>query len=372
MASVSSVLDRSQHYLRDRGLLSFCFAVLDVALPEPYGTRFRARRSVFSDVCSPRDSTLSLADQAKALRHGFTRELYHLYGLHSGEDAALYLDDVSRRHAKYTNERPELLDDKTKFHDYLRECGFAEFLPRVYGYVENGQFYSDSYPTLEAVFDDHDHVVIKRCTGAAGNNVFICTGDDIQPDAEEPPPWRETDRTPRVLQKYLVTEYCRQAEYVDRIYPDATNTIRVLTLRTDDGIYIPAAVHRIGSTSTGALDNFSQGGLSASIDLETGELSAAAEPSGQGPIWHERHPDTGEPIAGVTVPGWPEIRDQLREIARETTAFSHVGWDLVVTDAGEFTVIEGNSYPDPDLIQVHEPLLAQETVREFYERHGVL
>ena len=129
-------------------------------------------------------------------------------------------------------------------------------------------------------------------------------------------------------------QFVEQAGYLEHIYPDATSTIRVLTLRTDEGIRIAAAAHRFGSARAGALDNFSKGGLSAAVDRETGALSAAATPTGCGPVWHDHHPDTGAAIAGVSVPGWQEIRDQLRTIAAETTTFDHVGWDIVVTGPG--------------------------------------
>jgi zona occludens toxin (predicted ATPase) len=173
-------------------------------------------------------------------------------------------------------------------------------------------------------------------------------------------------------ERYLVTEFCGQADYARRIYPDAAKTIRILTLGTDD-VSVAAAAHRFGSGRTGALDNFSQGGLSALVDLETGKLSVAAEPLPDGGVArHETHPDTGGRIAGVTVPGWAHIRDRIRTVAAGTAGMAHVGWDVVVTGPGESRIIEGNGFPDPDLIRVHRPLLADEDVRRFYRDHGVL
>ncbi|WP_436935604.1 sugar-transfer associated ATP-grasp domain-containing protein [Halovenus marina] len=377
MSPLTELVDRSRHYIAERGLGSFCFAVVDFALPKPLGTRFRARRAVFLDaVRLDQPSTLSLAERIEAFRHGLTTDLYQLYGLDcSDRPASQYLDDVSRRHAKFTNDRPDRLDDKAKFDAYLRDCGFGPMLPTVYGQITNGQFTSDRYSTLRDVLRDHDRAVVKRRTGAAGNNVHICTVNDVDTDADGTDCLLvDLERTSADRAKYLVTEYCEQADYAERIFPHAANTIRVLTLRTEtDDILVVRAVHRIGSERTGGLDSFSQGGMSAAIDMETGELSAAAEPAKGGePTWYETHPDTGAAIVGVMVPEWKQIRERIREIAEETTAFSHVGWDLLVTGPGEFKIIEGNSFPDPDVFQVHEPLLVDDDIREFYEHHGVI
>lgn len=370
MVTAADLLGQSREYIADRGIVSFALAVIDVAAPEPYGTRFRARRQTVLDV-STAEPPLSLTDRFQALRHGFTTDCYCLYELHEGGDPRGYLDDVTRRAAKYCNDRPELLDDKRKFLRYLRTEGYGAYLPTVYGRIEDGTFYSDDYATIRDLLADRDRVVIKGRTGAAGNHVYICTASG----AESLGNHHLTENVPeraRGFDDHLVTEYVEQAGYLERIYPDATNTIRVLTLRTDEGTRIAAAAHRFGSARAGALDNFSKGGLSAAVDRETGALSAAAAPTGCGPVWHDHHPDTGAAIAGVSVPGWQEIRDQLRTIAAETAAFDHVGWDIVVTGPGTFRIIEGNSYPDPDVLQVHEPLLARPAVREFYEQRGLL
>ena len=364
-------VDRSRRYLRKRGLLSFCFAAVDVALPEPLGTRFRARRKIFFDAFSPAAS-IPLGDRIQMVRHGFPPKLFYLYGLDGDEDPNLYLDDVARREAKYINDRYEWLDDKQKFYAYLRTCGWGAFLPTVYGRIANGRFRSEQYSSLAEVLHEQDPVVIKRRRGAAGNNVYICTDEDASLDSSDPHHIHLDETALTEFGNHLVTEYCSQAGYAERIYPNAANTVRLLTVRTDEGVRIPAAAHRIGSASTGVLDNFSQGGLSAAIDTSTGELSPAVEPSASGPQWHDRHPNTDELIAGVTIPGWATIRETIRKIASDTSAFDYVGWDLIVTAPGEFRIIEANSYPDPDLFQVHEPVLANESIRRFYQEHDII
>ncbi len=49
----------------------------------------------------------------------------------------------------------------------------------------------------------------------------------------------------------------------------------------------------------------------------------------------------------------------------------HAGWDVIVTD-DDFVVIEINDHPGNRTLQVHEPLLRNDRLREFYEREGVI
>ena len=136
-------VDRSRRYLRKRGLLSFCFAAVDVALPEPLGTRFRARRKIFFDAFSPAAS-IPLGDRIQMVRHGFPPKLFYLYGLDGDEDPNLYLDDVARREAKYINDRYEWLDDKQKFYAYLRTCGWVHFFRPYTGGLQMAVFEANS------------------------------------------------------------------------------------------------------------------------------------------------------------------------------------------------------------------------------------
>ena len=129
----------------------------------------------------------------------------------------------------------------------------------------------------------------------------------------------------------------------------------------------------MGNEQSAPVDNFSSGGLAAEVDRETGELSAAVHYPYAGQLdWHETHPDTDARIEGVKVPNWSAIREGVLDLA---AAFSHtpyIGWDVVVTAEGEFTIIEANNSSDMDILQVHRPLLTDQRTRRFYERRGTV
>ena len=139
--------------------------------------------------------------------------------------------------------------------------------------------------------------------------------------------------------------------------------------------FVGAAVHRFGRDASGAVDNWSSGGLAASLNADTGTLGeAVASPKGGTPARLTRHPDTGAQVTGTVVPSWGEIWGRILNLAREYHGlWQYVGWDVIVTDDdGGFVVIEGNAFSDVGLLQTHEPLLADDCVRRFFEHHGVV
>ncbi|WP_246999670.1 sugar-transfer associated ATP-grasp domain-containing protein [Halosolutus gelatinilyticus] len=224
--------------------------------------------------------------------------------------------------------------------------------------------------------DDEGALVLKWVRGGGGNNVLLCerTDDGFLVNGDRYP---ETAFRSLVadLDEYLVCEFVEQGSFSAGFYPTTPNTLRVITMYDDEAgePFVAAAIHRMGTAESEPLDNFTQGGLSAAIDRETGALSAGARPPVDGEVeWHSAHPDTGTQIEGERVPGWSRIRDRLLEIADVCSFVPYVGWDVIVTgEDGEFTIIEANSYPGMKSVQVHGPLLADDRVRRFYERRGV-
>ncbi|ELY87757.1 hypothetical protein C483_17708 [Natrialba hulunbeirensis JCM 10989] len=245
-------------------------------------------------------------------------------------------------------------------------------------------------------------LVLKWVRGGGGNNVYLCsqTEDGYRVNGEH---YADAEFRSLVsnLSEYLVCEHVEQGPFPADLYPKTPNTLRLITMYDEESHepFIAAGIHRIGTTDSEPLDNFTQGGLSAEIDLDTGELGPGARPpnaesgadvdsssgsvsgsvsgsgsgSGQGAVsWHTTHPDTGAQIEGKHIPNWEGIRSRVLEMASSASFLPYIGWDVIVTDDdGSFSVIEANSYPGLKSIQVHGPLLTDNRVRRFYERHGV-
>ncbi len=348
---------------------------------------------------------LPASRRLRLYRRGFLSKSGVIYDFESNDPAA-YLTDYQRfvGTKQINGHWNALIDNKLAFHRVLGE--FPAHRPAVYGLLANGRFHAfdpaaDRTPLtdggielehstgsetmgpteepidwLDDVLSDGDRLVLKWFSGGGGNNVHFLERVDgeYRFDGERT---SESDlvETLAGLENYLVCEFVEQADYANELFPDTANTLRVLTMYDERAgeAFVPIAIHRIGTRDSVPVDNFSNGGLSAQIDRETGALSAGAEYPHDGIVgWHETHPETGARIEGTEIPGWADIRDRLLEIAEALSHVPYVGWDLVVTGEGEFQIIEANSYPGVASLQVHRPLLTDDRTRRFYRNHDVI
>ena len=117
---------------------------------------------------------------------------------------------------------------------------------------------------------------------------------------------------------WLICAYAHQADYLNAIYPNAANTLRMIVLRSaETGEFeLCFAVQRIGAAWTGAVDNGSRGGLVANVDLDI------------------------------------------------------IAWDILPTAEG-FTVIEANTSSGVNIIQLWGPQ-RYGRLGDFYREHGII
>lgn len=169
---------------------------------------------------------------------------------------------------------------------------------------------------------------------------------------------------------WFLSEYVQQADYLNRIYGETANTIRLIALRRpeDHTFKIFFAVQRIGTSHTVPVDNGSRGGLVAKIDLETGVLSEAR--SLHNLNVHEVHPDSRSPIRGVQVPNWKQLQQEVLELSNRFLYLSFIAWDILVTEEG-FAVIEANTSSGVNIIQLWGGQRNGE-LGDFYRAHGII
>ncbi|MEM4779964.1 MAG: sugar-transfer associated ATP-grasp domain-containing protein [Halalkalicoccus sp.] len=382
-----------------RRALSTGTAAAEYLLPRPY-ERFAV---LAGDELTADTPPVAPSTRLRLYRRGFRARAAHLYDFES-YDPEEYLSDVERYVGAYylNGAWIDAIDNKLLCHLLLSE--FDEHLPTAYGLLRGGRLHAIDAGTLpradggggtlgrllgrptgpdssipdgvDWVLDrlERERLVCKRFKGGSGKQVLVLAyeGGEYAVNGE-PRSERELRERVGALDEYLVTEYVAQAPYAREIYPDSVNTMRVLTMYDEEAgeAFVPIATHRFGTERSGALDNFSRGGLSVGVDRETGTLDSAVQYLPPAPPEEfEVHPDTGERIAGVEVPGWKRIEERLTGIAERLSYIPYIGWDLVVTDEGEFTVIEANNNTSA-VVQIHEPLCRDERTRRFYERHGV-
>ena len=149
------------------------------------------------------------------------------------------------------------------------------------------------------------------------------------------------------------------------VAPSALSTVRVMTLRW------PGAPARLLSTvfrmsiSGAVMDNLTQGGIVSAVDRESGTLGPAVRLDERlCRQVHERHPDTGAPIAGLRLPYWADVLALALRAHDALGDVPCVGWDVALVERGAL-LLEGNWNPGVQLPQLPEgaPLGATDYAR---------
>ena len=326
---------------------------------------------------------ISPRDRMRAWRMGFLSPSYLLYELDRRDrDPSRYVSDrmrylrLSQLNAPYS----AILHDKLLFGEVFRR--HRDVLPETLAYVRRGRVTPRNHgvrvDSVDAIFDAlsrRGRLVLKGVRGWGGSSTIVMEDRRGELLLAGSATTRGAARRSIVARgPQILTEYVEQAAYARNVFPDSANSIRIVTMIDDETQkpFLARAVHRFGGRHTRRMDNFTQGGVAALVDPETGRLQLGIRvlPSGR-PEAVERHPDTGAEITGLVVPRWRETVERVLAVARDHPYLPYVGWDVVVTDEG-IRILEGNSNSGTDILQVHGPLLADPRIRRFYERRGVL
>jgi len=311
------------------------------------------------------------------LSKGFYGETKIIYQL-TKENYKDYLSDYKRLKAKFINGRYSfVLNNKVVFERVYKD---NVKIPKTLALIEKGEiipFGSDikDVNSLIEYAKKNLKVVIKPVDGGGGSGVFIVKFDNgnLYIDNNKV---AEDDLQKKIcrLDNYIINEFVIQGEFAKKLYPQSLNTMRILTMLdpSTKKAFIPFAVQRIGTKSSAPADNWTQGGISAEIDIETGEIKEGASFPLSGKVeWLKEHPETGYRFYGLKIPGWENIKEEIIALAEKHPYIKYAGWDVALTDSG-ITIIEGNNCTGMNLLQIHRPILKDERVKNFYKFYRII
>lgn len=310
---------------------------------------------------------------------GFLSESKVIYNL-STNDFRHYLTDHQRLRTRYINAPYSfVLDDKIVF-----ESMYKEFIriPKSLGLIKNGKIMPLSPQIkMEKPEDVYEYLEVnKACVikptrngGGYGIHVIKKLGESFFINSKKVT-FPELIEKIKGLNNYFISEFIEQGEFGNSLYPHTTNTVRIVTMIDPDTSkpFIPIAVQRIGNKTSAPTDNWTRGGLSAEVNLISGEIGAGASYPNNGKLeFHANHPETDSQIKGQVIPNWIEIKESILHAAARFPYIPYIGWDIIVTEEG-YMVLEGNNFTDVNLLQVHKGLLKDERAKRFYKYHNIL
>lgn len=286
-----------------------------------------------------------------------------------------YLNERDResRTGKINGERSVFLNDKVVFHLTLP----GHLLPPLVGLVVDGRSVTPNGEPLDLVqmlcAAAEQRLVIRPAKGRKGHGLlFVQSAAGAVSVNGELVSEAHLSSLIAAMRYHLVTKYVDQHPYSETIFAGSVNSLRLLMLRDPESgePFLAKAYHRFGTSRSAPVDNWSRGGLSVSVDLDTGRLGRGMmHQRFSSRVMHPTHPETGAQIEGIQVPHWEHLVQQMHWAMRSLPMISYVGWDAVQTIDGP-KIIEGNHLPD--LPQEHGGLLRDPRVRRFYEHHGVI
>lgn len=274
------------------------------------------------------------------LRHGTEIQDYFQYEFYKlkSRERRRYMTFAKLRYTiRMCNDprKREIFDDKALFNQR-----FGDFLLRDWLDVTTA-----SFAQFQEFIVKHQVFFAKARVGMFGKNAGRYDAG-IYRDCGEIRKLFEQLRTKGCIIEQIIDQHSSLKKYNE----NSVNTLRVVTLISNDGKpKIMAGVLRVGRANKTA-DNFHHDGIAATIDIDTGIVNSPG-------IDREfkryiLHPDSGEQIIGFRIPFWERVKKVVIRAAMVVPEVGYIGWDVAVDADGNAQLIEGNYGADPDVTQM--------------------
>jgi hypothetical protein len=342
---------------------------------------------------------LPLGRKVEMWRQGFFAESATIYNF-PANDPRLYLTDYQHfAMGQRVNGWEGLFDHKLSLRALLLAKGLRQ--PETVGYIYEGRILADPFSGQARYVESGELIELLRREGEGaswiakpedglrGEGLFMLhyergefwvqRGRDVQRFELDKFLEGLRHRKPGSAGAMLIERRLQQGPFWQTLFPDSANTLRVQTLWIPGEAepFVARAVQRIGTVDTVPTDNWSGGGISAPVQLETGQLGAGRmhplkAPPERRTQWFTHHPDTGAQIADAVLPQWDQVKEVVLRAAASLPFNRMAGWDVLVDAEGVPVILEANGNSDVNLLQVHRGLLAEPRIRHFYRTVGVL
>lgn len=143
------------------------------------------------------------------------------------------------------------------------------------------------------------------------------------------------------------------------INASSVNTIRIMSLLSEEGVKVYSAILRIGIGGA-RVDNATSGGITCGITAD-GKLRKYAYATAG--TRYETHPTSGNPFEGTQIPCFDKCVAAVSQLHLQIPRFHLVSWDFSVDPAGDPVLIEANMhYGGIDIHQLNNgPIFGEDT-----------
>ena len=276
-------------------------------------------------------------------------EKFEFYNLTGAQRATYVTYGISQKMIKKFNNQADIdvLENKLKFAEV-----FSDVFNRGYLSVTDM-----TYEDFNKFCEGKEKFICKPYEGSQGADIKVY---HIENNIEEI--YKEIKEN--FATGFMLEEWIPQHPVLAKIYPDAVNCLRIITVFDGKETHLITGGVTFGVNSE--IANGSQISIVAPLDFDTGVLhKPAATFSSE---LYDKHPKTNETILGVKLPFWEEIKEMLATACARIPTIGYVGWDIAITRTGP-VIIDGNTTPGYKYYQIPRHLEDGIGNREKYEKY---
>lgn len=258
-------------------------------------------------------------------------EVFEFYNLSKEQRETIITRGINNRFVSTLNDKEltNTLDNKLLFNER-----FNKFLKRDWINLKTA-----SLDEFAKFLKGKVNIVVKPVDQACGRNVEKINVENVS-DVE-------TLYNSLIGKKQFLVEDCIvQHPKMSTIYPNAVNTLRIVTVTRNDKVNIMFRSIRMGNAGN-VVDNFNHGGLFTTIDEDGIIRKPAVDKKGN---IYTNHPFTNTDIVGFEVPLFSQAIEYVKTMAISIPEVGYVGWDIAITENGP-VVVEANPFPGHDIYQ---------------------
>lgn len=276
-------------------------------------------------------------------------EVFGFYNLTNDQRETIITRGINNRFVSTLNDKElaNTLDNKLLFNER-----FNEFLKRDWINLQK--------TTLEEFTEflkGKINIIVKPVDQACGRNVEKINIENIS-NIEQL--YNSLIEKKQFLVEDCIVQHPKMAE----IYPNAVNTLRIVTVTKNNNVNIMFRSIRMGNDGN-VVDNFNHGGLFTTIEEDGIIRKPAVDKKGN---IYESHPYTNTKIVDFEIPLFKEAIEYVKTMAISIPEVGYVGWDIAITERGP-VVVEANPFPGHDIYQSKVHMNEDGTgLRKVFER----
>ena len=257
---------------------------------------------------------------------------------------------------KSFKDRNILCEDKKLM--YIVNTGLNIPQPNTLFFTENNSKLSTSLDLIDTTDcynlikkSNANKIFVKPTFGVGGKGIKVFNKkDNIFWDRNDNIVLDENYISEIAKNSYIIQEGVNQHTDINKIYPYAINTFRIITeYNQGEEPKIIFSLLRMGCGGM-QIDNASSGGIYIKINSESGLLGKEAIADNR--KTYTEHPDTQFLFNNYKIPFWNEIIKFAKDIASKYSPIKYIGWDIAYSESGPI-LIEGNNGPSIEIIQDH-------------------